>query len=262
MDILQAIFLGLIQGFTEWLPISSSGHLVVAQALLGIQTPPEFDIIIMIGTTLALLVYLRNKIISLLLGAVALKKDALNYIALIILAGIPTAIIGFAGRVFFKGLFTQPLTVSLLIVVTGIFLLIASRFAKYDQRLSPSKAALIGLAQGIAVAPGISRSGSTIGAGWLLGLNPLEAAEFSFFIGAPAMAVASIIEYLSINGSTLDLNLLLPSLIAGTIAAFITGYLSIGFLMKILEAKKLYLFGYYCIIAGITFAVIIYSLSL
>ncbi len=253
MDALSAIFLGLIQGFTEWLPISSSGHLAMAQALFGIDAPAEFDIVIMAGTTFALLIYFRQRIISLLLGLLKLDKASLNYLMFMIVAGVPTAIIGFLGRGFFKGLFAKPLIVAAFIAITGIFLFIVSRKKQEKQAsLDPGKAALIGLAQGIAVAPGISRSGSTIGAGILLGLSPKDAAEFSFLIGAPAMAVASLLEFSGSVPSAIDL---LPYAL-GTISAFAAGYISIGFFMKILQENKLHFFAYYCMGAGILFALL------
>ncbi len=249
LNIVSAVFLGLVQGFTEWLPISSSGHLVVVQSLLGIDVPPEFDIAIMAGTTLALVIYFRERILALMRGLLEQKRESVDYFIMIALAGIFTAIIGFSGKKFFKGLFGEPVIVSLLIVVTGIFLLIASR-AKGSGKLNPKKASLIGIAQGIAVAPGISRSGSTIGTAMLLGVKPKDAAVFSFLIGAPAMAIASTIEFLGAEGAGAGF----PELAAGTAAAFIAGYIGIGFFMKILEQGKLKWFGYYCILAGLAFA--------
>ena len=115
----EALFLGLVQGFTEWLPISSSGHLVIFQSLLGISVPPDFDIVIMAGTIAALILYFRKKILTVFLGIVSGERHALFYAALIVLSGIPTGIIGFAGKQFFKSLFGQPFMVSLLIIVTG-----------------------------------------------------------------------------------------------------------------------------------------------
>ena len=249
LDIFSAALLGIIQGFTEWLPISSSGHLVVAQSLLGIAAPPEFDIAIMAGTTLALVIYFQERIGALLRGLLRRERKSIDYSVMIALAGVFTAIIGFAGKSFFKGLFAKPVIVSLLIAVTGIFLLLASR-AKEGGVLDLKKASFIGIAQGIAVAPGISRSGSTIGTAVLLGVKPKEAAVFSFLIGAPAMAIASTIEFLGTEGG----GILLPELVVGSITAFIAGYVGIGFFMKILEKGKLEWFGYYCVLAGLAFA--------
>jgi undecaprenyl-diphosphatase len=248
----EALFLGLLQGFTEWLPISSSGHLVVFQSLLGITVPPDFDIVIMAGTIAALVLYFREKILSLLTGIVAGNKAALTYVALMILSGIPTGIIGFAGKQFFKGLFGQPFVVSLLIVVTGIFLFIASRQKDLHAEVDAKRAFVIGIAQGIAVAPGISRSGSTIGTALLLGIKPKEAAEFSFLIGIPAMIIASA---LTLMEGPAGLSGIGP-LVVAVVAAFLAGYASIGLFMKILQENRLYYFAVYCVIAGTVFAIL------
>ncbi len=253
LDIFSAALLGLIQGFTEWLPVSSSGHLVVVQALLGIEVPPEFDIVIMIGTTLALVIYFREKIIGLARGLFGGKKESFEYFLFIAAAGFFTAIIGFAGKTFFKGLFGQPVIVSLLIAATGVFLLIASSRKNLGEKMCLARAGLIGIAQGIAVAPGISRSGSTIGTAMLLGVKPKDAAEFSFLIGAPAMAIASGIEFFGAENAGAGL----PELAVGAVAAFLAGYAGIAFFMKILERGKFAWFGYYCILAGLAFALLL-----
>jgi undecaprenyl-diphosphatase len=254
ITILEALFLGLVQGFTEWLPISSSGHLVIFQSLLGISVPPEFDIVIMMGTIAALILYLRKKILQLLSGMVARERTALMYIGLIIVSGIATGIIGFAGKQFFKALFGQPFIVSLLIIVTGIFLFIASRPRKQEGEVGVKSALWIGAAQGIAVAPGISRSGATIGTALLLGIKRRDAAEFSFLIGIPAMTIASVLTFLEEPAAGTGF----APLLVAIIAAFIAGYASIGLLMKWLQENKFYYFAIYCVIAGSIFAVLTY----
>jgi undecaprenyl-diphosphatase len=252
ITILEALFLGLLQGFTEWLPISSSGHLVIFQALLGIPAPAEFDIVIMAGTIAALILYFRKKIYSLLTGVLAGDRPAITYVALIILSGFPTAVIGFDFRIFFKSLFGQPFIVSLLIIVTGLFLFVASRKKDTTGDVGPLSALCIGIAQGIAVAPGISRSGSTIGTALLLGIKPREAAEFSFLIGIPAMIIAAGLTYLEEPVSTTGL---LP-LVVAIIAAFLAGYASIGLFMKVFEQNRLHYFAVYCVVAGSVFAIL------
>jgi undecaprenyl-diphosphatase len=257
ITIIEALFLGLVQGFTEWLPISSSGHLVILESLLGISVSADFNIVIMMGTIAALILYFRKKILSLLRGIVSLERPSLYYAALIVLSGIPTGLIGFAGKQFFKGLFSQPFIVSLLIIVTGIFLFIASRAKNQSKEVDARTSLLIGIAQGIAVAPGISRSGATIGTALLLGIKPKDAAEFSFLIGIPAMTIASVLTYLEepAFGSGFA-----PLLVA-IVAAFIAGYASIGLLMKWLQENRFYYFGVYCVIAGTIFAILTYPMG-
>jgi undecaprenyl-diphosphatase len=254
ITILEALFLGLVQGFTEWLPISSSGHLVIFQALLNISVPPEFDIVIMAGSIVALILYFRKKIFSLFTGTVAGERNAINYVVLILVSGIPTGIIGFAGRQFFKSLFGQPVVVSICIVITGIFLFIASWpwREKQTSQITVKNALLIGVAQGIAVAPGISRSGATIGTAVILGIKTRDAAEFSFLIAIPAMTVAAVLTFLEEPATGTGFTLLLVAIIT----AFIAGYASIGLLMKIFEENRLYYFAPYCILAGTTFALL------
>jgi len=252
LTILEALFLGLVQGFTEWLPISSSGHLVIAQSLLGISVPSDFDIVIMAGTIAALILYFRKKILTLLMGVLTGDRPALRYAALVVLSGIPTGIIGFAGKHFFKSLFDQPFVVSLLIIVTGLFLFLASRKKEQKREVDTKSALLIGIAQGIAVAPGISRSGSTIGTALLLGIKPKDAAEFSFIIGIPAMTIASVLTFVEEPASGTGFG----PLAVAIIAAFLAGYASIGLFMRILQENRLYYFAAYCIIAGSTFAVL------
>jgi len=252
--ILEALFLGLVQGFTEWLPISSSGHLVIFESLLGISVPADFNIVIMMGTIAALILYFRKKILLLLSGVVAFERSTLTYLGLIVLSGIPTGIIGFAGRQFFEGLFSEPFVVSLLLIVTGIFLFIASRPKNQKKEVDAKSALWIGVAQGFAIAPGISRSGATIGTALLLGVKPKDAAEFSFLIGIPAMTIAAVLTYLEqpSSGSGFE-----PLLVA-IIAAFIAGYASIGLFMKWLQENKLYYFAVYCVVAGSIFATLFY----
>jgi undecaprenyl-diphosphatase len=253
LTITNALILGLLQGFTEWLPISSSGHLVIAQSLMGIEVPAQFDIVIMLGTIAALILYFRTRLISLFMDLSKGDAAAIRYLVFIIIAGIGTAVIGFSGKHFFTGLYDQPFIVCLFLVLTGIFLYIASRTTIHDKELSNKSAFLIGVAQGIAVAPGISRSGSTVGTALLLGIHPREAAEFSFIIGIPAMLVATLITLYEtpMGGVPVD------SLIMAVAASFVAGYASIGIFMLLFEKNRLDIFAYYLIIAGSVFALLI-----
>lgn len=254
VSITDAIILGIVQGFTEWLPISSSGHLVIAQSLLGITVPAAFDIVIMIGTIIALILYFRQTLLSLMKGIFRGDQVTLRYCSFIVIAGIGTALVGFFGKSFFKGLFYQPFIVSCLLIVTGIFLFIASKAKPPAGEMTARKSLIIGIAQGIAVAPGISRSGSTIGAALLLGIKAEDAAVFSFLIGIPAMTIASIVTFFEEPEVTVSF----APLTIATITAFVTGYASIGLLMKLLKENRFIVFSYYCIGAGLLFALLTY----
>jgi undecaprenyl-diphosphatase len=249
-----AVFLGLIQGFTEWLPISSSGHLVIVQSLLGISVPAAFDIVIMFGTIVALILYFRHTLFLLVTGILSGDRTALRYCLFIVIAGAGTVLIGFPGKNFFKGLFSQPFIVSCLLIVTGIFLFIVSYVKPPANEMTSGRSFIIGLAQGIAVAPGISRSGSTIGAALLFGINAEDAAVFSFMIGMPAMTVAAVLTFLEEPATNVPI---IPLAVA-TISAFFAGYASIGFLMRVLREKRFAIFAYYCIGAGLLFAALTY----
>jgi len=209
------------------------------------------------GTIAALILYFRKKILFVCLGIVAGERHALFYAALIVLSGIPTGIIGFAGKQFFKDLYGQPFVVSLLIIVTGIFLFIASAKKEHKAEITIKSALLIGIAQGIAVAPGISRSGSTIGTALLSGIKPKDAAEFSFLIGIPAMTIATVLTFLEEPASGAGFG----PLVIAIIAAFIVWYASIGLFMKILQENRLYYFAVYCVLAGSIFTVLIYLIG-
>jgi undecaprenyl-diphosphatase len=254
ISITDAIILGVVQGITEWLPISSSGHLVIVQSLLGISIPAAFDIVIMVGTIIALILYFRQTLRSLLSGIFTGDRTALRYCSFIVIAGIGTALVGFPGKKFFEGLFYQPFLVSCLLIVTGIFLFIASKAKPPAGEMTAKKSFIIGIAQGIAVAPGISRSGSTIGAALLFGIKAEDAAVFSFLIGIPAMIIASVVTFLEEPAGTVTF----APLAAATVTAFITGYASIGLLMKLLKEDRFIIFAYYCIGAGLLFAVLTY----
>ena len=255
IDFIQAVFLGLLQGLTEWLPISSSGHLVIAQALFHITTTVEFDVAVMLGTTLALVVYFRNEICKLALGIIGWKKESVNYAALIVIAGIPTAVISLAGKSYFESFYTKPFIVSLFIIAMGFFLILAMKFKRTGGKLDFKSAVIIGTMQGFNF-PGLSRSGRTIGTGIFLGIKPEEAALFSFLVGAPAMFVASALELVHAPASGIGIGLLAT----GIAAAFVAGYASIGAFMKVLKKGKLEWFGYYCIVAGIIFAVLTFGI--
>ena len=211
----------------------------------------------MAGTIAALILYLREKILTLLRGIIAGERHALHYTTLIVLSGIPTGIIGFAGREFFKSLFNMPFVVSLLIIVNGLFLFLASRKRDQKDEVKVKSSLLIGVAQGIAVTPGISRSGSTIGTALLLGIKPKDAAEFSFLIGIPAMTIAAVLTLMSEPSAGTGI----APLLVAVIAAFCAGYASIGFFMKLLQENRLYYFAIYCVVAGSVFAVLIYMMG-
>src|SRR4030042_4926046 len=249
MDILEAIALGIIQGVTEWLPISSSGHLALAHHIFGTEVEVSFDIILHLGTLLAVIAYYRDDLIGMAKGILHREEKSIRLAALLFISAIPTAIIGLLFRDFFESMFSSMLHIAGALAITGIFLVFVSSRTLDPKRETQNPdtghqgpktidAFLIGIAQGLAVAPGISRSGATIGTALLLGIKPKDAAEFSFLIGIPAMTIASVLTFLEEPAAGTGF----APLLVAIIAAFIAGYASIGLFMKWLQENKLYYF--------------------
>lgn len=247
MQILEIIILGIVQGLTEFIPISSSGHLVIVQHLFAGFSDHLLLEFINIGTFLALIVFFRKKILDIIRDVLVGRnyKLAIN----ILLTAIPAGVVGFMlsdyiqSSLFFGSLVVVTVTLGLV----GIVMVILERLPKASavkdgEKLPPERALFIGLAQVLALIPGVSRSGSTIIAGRLAGLSPASAAEYSFLASLPIMfgvTLKTLIgdqEYLYEN---------LGLLVVGNVAAFIAGLLAVGFLMKYLANHGLAVFGWY-----------------
>ncbi len=244
MEPFQAVFLGILQGLTEFLPVSSSGHLVIAQSLLpGFSQPGVlFDAVLHGGTMLAVLWYFRKMILR-------LDKRMLMLLAL---GTVPAGIIGITFKDFLEGLFSDTRMVGFALLVTGgmnWFVDSKQNTVNSKQGLKAKDALFIGIAQAIAIIPGISRSGSTIFAGVMRGIKKEDAAVFSFLLSIPAVAGSMGLEALSWGGTkTVDLT----SYVLGAVAAALVGYFSIGVLMRFLVEKKFRVFAIYCWIVGLT----------
>lgn len=240
----EAVILGIIQGITEWLPISSSAHLALVQYFFGIRADVAFDIILHLGTLFAVIVYYRNDLMALARGVVGRKEAETRYAMLVLLAAIPTAIIGFAFKDFFESMFTNPVAVAGALALTGYFLITIGGLKQDEtKRIDRNTAFAVGIAQGIAVAPGISRSGATIGTALMFGIEKEEAAKFSFLAAIIPILGASIIEAQDTVLGSADL----APLIIGFVVSAIVGYVAIAVLIKFLKESKLSLFGYYCL---------------
>lgn len=251
MNILQAIASGILQGITEFIPVSSSGHLVILYHWLGIQQPQViFDIFLHIGTLFAVVLFFRKSLVSLFTTD---KRLGL----FIIMASIPTALIGLLFGKFFESLFVNVKAVGFLLVVTGIWLMIgnwATRKKFYRLRTANSElrlwqALLIGTSQGIAIMPGISRSGATISTGLLCGLERRKAIQFSFLLSVPAVLGALVVKCNQI-GPAFDWTTT-PAMVVGTIVSCVVGLVSLKFLMALVGKIKFYIFGVYCMVLGL-----------
>ncbi len=266
MDIIQAIVLGIVQGITEWLPVSSSAHLVILQHLFGYGNSVAFDIMVHGGTLLAVVLYfwrdfvmlLRNLVFTFVdifkIGRKAFYRDEDRMMTwYIVLATVPIVIVGLALQDYIEEIFNSLLLVGVALLITGFWLISTARKSgKGDVTLKT--AMWIGLAQSAAIIPGISRSGSTISTGMLLGVDKARAARFSFLLSIPAIGGAFALELLSIPAHDM---FSLPNIV-GFIASFTVGLATIHFLLGVIRRGKFYLFALYCWALGT--AVIVYSL--
>ncbi len=249
MSYLDAILLGIIQGLTEFLPISSSGHLVLVQELLGVkQSGVSFELLVHLGTLLAVLLYFHTGIVSLMRAVYTPSmKTERKMIGLLLVGTIPAGLAGVLFKDFFEEAFSSPVITSCMLLVTGLILL-ATRFVKKREgHVSWLTAVVIGVAQSMAIMPGISRSGSTIAAGMMAGVQPSRAAEFSFLLAVPAIAGAVVFKARDLLAvSTADTG----PFIAGSLFAFAFGLIAVYAVLKVIRRGKFEYFAYYCFAAG------------
>ena len=248
MSIIEAIIIGLVQGLTEFLPISSSGHLVILQKLLKINLPGNLiEVSAHLGTLLSIILIYKNDIYDLIISFKSSKTK--DYIILVAIATIPSVVFVLIAKSFILTLFESSRSVSFALIFTGIILFI-SHYGNYTiKKLNISKGLIIGIFQALAILPGISRSGMTISIALLLGIKNVEAAKFSFMLAIPAIFGATILTLLETDLNEID-DLILPLIIAAFVA-FLSGYYALKFLIKILNNGKFYYFSIYCIFLGI-----------
>ncbi len=255
MDIIEAIVLGVVQGLTEFLPVSSSGHLVLFQHFFSIsENALAFDILVHLATLLAVVLVYRENFKDFIKGLLKKDKTSISLFLYLFLASIPTAIIGLSFKESFASLFHSLEHVGIFFFATALLLLLTRRLPKREDQildwkeamnsvstLSAKKAFLIGIAQSLAIAPGISRSGSTIATALFLRVNAETAAFFSFLIAIPAILGASILELPNLK---IDSNQTYV-LIAGFISAFVSGYIGLKALLHYVRKGSLDVFSYY-----------------
>ncbi len=258
------ILLGIIQGLTEFLPISSSGHLVIAQNLFGVQKPQiSLNIILHLGTMLAVVIYFRKDILAMIKSLRHPGSAHFRLVLLLVIGTIPVAILGFLFGQYFKLLFASPVYTSLFLIITGIILFLtkfrrpaAEHQAKDIGGFKFKDASIIGISQAVAMAPGISRSGITIATGLFRNIDRTLCARYSLLLSIPAILGAMIAEgkeYTVLSSADLW-----PVLLGFT-SSLITGLLAIVILFRCLQRAKLYIFSYYCWALGI-FSLIYFSI--
>jgi len=253
MSLLEIIILAIVQGITEFLPISSSGHLVLVEHLLDIQTEnATLEIVLHFGTLLSILWMFREKIAHFFRSGISeisqqpKNKPALKYFAVLIIATIPAAFAGIAFGDWFEGVFHSTTIVGTGLVFTG-FLLFSSKFTTNQSR-NPGffQGLIIGLSQVLAIFPGISRAGTTITTAMHFGISRNKSAEFSFFMAIPVLAGATALKIFS--GEINQMSML--NAVVGLTISFVVGCFAISVLLKILFSQKFHYFAPYCILLG------------
>ncbi len=257
-EILEAIFLGVIQGLTEFLPVSSSGHLELAKVMTGYDKSASesmmMTVVLHAATALSTMVIFRNEIMEIVKGLFSFEKEQLEFSGKIILSMIPAAIIGVMFDEQLEALFDrQILLVGVMLIVTGLLLFLADRAKNTTKKVSWSNALIIGISQAIAILPGISRSGATISTSVLLGVDRTRAAKFSFLMVVPLIFGKMAKDMLSGDLSYASGDLV--PLLAGFGAAFVTGLVACTWMIALVKKSKLSYFAYYCfVVAAIAIA--------
>ena len=255
MSIIEALILGIIQGLTEFLPVSSSGHLELAKAMMGGKTLPEesllFTVVVHAATALSTVVIFRKDIGEIIKGLLQFKANEEFFFSMkIILSMIPAALIGLLFDEEIEQLFSgQVLLVGMMLILTGLLLFLADRAKVSDNKVSFLSAFIIGISQAIAILPGISRSGATISTSVLLNIDRGRAARFSFLMVVPLILGKMAKDIMSgeISANTAQA---MPML-AGFIAAFITGLFACSWMITVVKKSKLKYFSFYCFIVGL-----------
>ncbi|CAN5354880.1 undecaprenyl-diphosphate phosphatase [soil metagenome] len=258
MDILVAIVLGIVEGFTEFLPISSTGHLIIAEKLLGFHDVQDmFTVVVQLGAILAIVWFYWRDLLSKVIGLFRWQLEAVRFWKLLIVATIPAGIAGLLLNNYMDSI-TKPVVVACTLIVGGIILwLVDNKPVQHTEHvadiagISFRRALVVGMGQCLAIVPGVSRSGATIVTGLATGLNRPTATAFSFYLSIPVMVLASGLK-LAKNGDQLGQLAGGPAaLLVGVVAAFITALLSVVWLLKYISHHNFKPFAYYRIAAGI-----------
>lgn len=257
MSFWEAVVLGALQGASEFLPVSSSGHLVMGQALLGLDLPGIlFEVVVHVATLASVLVAYRVRLFELIRGALLDRSaDAWRYIGCLALGTLPVAVIGLAFGDRIESLFSSPAVVGVALMVTGVILL-SSRWAlrrSLETDLGLRIALVIGLAQCLALVPGISRSGTTVVTALWLGVAPVHAAAFSFLLSIPAIGGAAVLSLPDLGQGAATIGA--PVLITAAVVAGAVGVLAIRTFVAMLKNRSFPAFAGYCVAVGALFLV-------
>ena len=257
MEILAYLLLGLVQGLTEFLPVSSSGHLELGKALLGLESEDlTFTVLVHAATALSTLVVFRRDIWLLLSNMTQFGvpgKEARKYLGLLLLSAIPVAVVGFGFKDEIEGLSTTPF-VGMMLCCTALILFLSQKTTTGNKSIRAGHAIVVGLAQAVATLPGISRSGSTIGASLVLGISREEAARFSFLMALIPIVGATLLEIMELT-QTSGINPITHTqwvgYAAGTLTAFFSGWVACTWMIRLVQKSNLSGFAVYCLLIGV-----------
>ena len=255
MSFFEALILGIVQGLTEFLPVSSSGHLELGKVLFANKSLPEesllFTVVVHAATAFSTIVVFRKEIIEIIKGLLQFKwNEEFQFSLKIILSMVPAAVVGLLFEEEIESLFSgQVLLVGFMLTITGLLLFLADKAKRTEKSVSYSHAIIIGVSQAIAIMPGISRSGATISTSVLLGIDRERAARFSFLMVVPLILGKIAKDLLSGDIAATNENFL-PMLVAFA-AAFITGLIACKWMITLVKKSQLKYFSYYCFAAGV-----------
>ncbi len=259
MELVKAIILGVVQGVTEFLPISSSGHLVIGSQLLDFRGQGiAFEVFLHLGTLLAVIVVFRQDILAMIRAPFAMMRGAVGqetrhyflWDIYVVVATLPAVIVGLFFKESVEGFFSSLLLVYALLAITGCMMIGSKYLPEKEGKMSSLRAVLMGCAQACAILPGLSRSGSTIFAGMVMGVNRNTAAKFSFIMSIPAILGAVVLQSSNLYQNPPSVDAII-NIAAGTFFSAVSGYFAIIFLLDIVRKNRLIWFGFYCL--GISF---------
>lgn len=268
MSLFEAVVLGAVQGLTEFIPISSSGHLVLVPEAAGWDEPGlAFVVLLHTASLIALLIYFRAEVGALVGGLLGRDSAMRRLLALLVIGSVPAGVAGIALARFFEESFEDADASAIQLVVTAVILVAAEQALRFHERrlqrhrrelrriddLGAPDATVIGIAQAISILPGISRSGATIGAGLGLALRRDDAARFAFLLAIPALLGATLVEVPDLGASSVGSG----AAVGGFAASLLSSYFAIAGLIRYLKSNTLYPFALYCVVAGVAFYVLV-----
>jgi undecaprenyl-diphosphatase len=249
MNMIDALILGSLQGLTEFLPISSSGHLVLGQRLLGLSLPGNFfEVLVHLGTLCSILVVFRKDIFELILSMKS--EESKKMIISLIFGTVPAVLIGLTMKTEIDQLFSHPFAVSYSLIITGVWLIMIKWFVNKNVNISIKNGFIIGCVQAIAIIPGISRSGATIGTAMLLGISPKKAARFSFVLAIPVIAGAGLLTAFDVTTAQIS-SFSSGSIVIAFVSSFLVGWAALTWLLTLISKGQFHWFGLYCVALGI-----------